>query len=181
MNHQRTLARPYARAIFELAARQDQLVFWSNVLQLLAVVTSNVEFQQCYLNPRQSRAVLVENLYDIVKDAKFANKEVKNFLLLLNLYRRLLLLPVIAELFEEARTQHEQRLSLMVTSAFSIPEKLRQSLQQVLEKKLQRAVNINYTVDTELLGGLIVRVGDLVMDGSVKSQLQKLKQAVISE
>ena len=180
MNHDQVSARPYAKALFELALEQQQLTAWSKALSLLAEVAEQAPLKKLYNHPRLSQKCLAELFYDIAKTNITTPAEIRNLLLLLAHYQRLQILPTIAVLFEQDRAQLEKTLQISVTSAFPLQTKLRDRLQQVLEIRLQRAIKMEFEIDKKLLGGAIIRAGDLVIDGSVRSKLEKLKQAVVN-
>ncbi len=175
-----TLARPYAKALFTLALQHNQVAQWSKVLAVLAQVAEEKSLKNYYHHPQLKQTRLAELFYEIAQAAKVAQPEVKNFLLLLAHYQRLQMLPMIAQLFEEDRAQLEKTLQVSVTSALPVKENMRQRLQQALEIRLQRAIKMEFLLDKNLLGGAIIRAGDLVIDGSVRSKLEKLKHAVVN-
>lgn len=179
MIDQRTLARPYAKAVFQLAARQQQLAAWSQVLALLAVIAKDNHIQHLYQDPQVPAEKLAELFISLLNSKNYKEIFYKNFILLLAQYKRLMLLPFIAELFEEDKANLEKTLQVEVSSAFAIAEPLRKKLKQALEIRLQRSVNLQFQQDQQLLGGAIIRAGDLVIDSSVRSKLDRLKQSLL--
>lgn len=166
MEHDKTLARPYAKAAFEFALEQKNLDVWSKNLMSLAVVS----------DPK----IKAEELSHIFIALAEKDEHIRNFILVLMHYDRLVLLPEIAELFEEAKAEHEKISTVFVTSAFPMDEATQKKLKASLEIRLQREVMMDFILDKNLLGGAIIRAGDWVVDGSVRAKLEKLKQAVIS-
>ena len=88
--------------------------------------------------------------------------------------KRLEALPAIRELFDEMRAEAEGELEVEVTAAFALSPTQTQSLAKTLTEKLTRQVNLTCTVDPALIGGAVIRAGDLVIDASVRGKLGKL-------
>jgi len=179
MGNDRTIARPYAKAIFELAQQKNQLLAWSRLLILLAKVASNAEMQSLYRNPKVSPSQLGSIFIDLLMTLDLTDPDYKNLILVLAEYRRLNLLPVISEMFEEDKAKLEKTEKVTITSALPVPETLRQRLKKALEIRLQCAVTVDFLLDKNLLGGATICAGDLVIDRSVRSMLNKLKQWVV--
>jgi F-type H+-transporting ATPase subunit delta len=176
MDHQKTTARPYAKAAFEFALEQKDLVGWSKNLQFLAEIAENAVMKPLYDDPNVSPEELSSVFIKLLDQE---NEHIKNFILVLNHYGRLSLLPEIAELFEETKSEYEKMSHVFVTSAFPMENSMQEKLKKSLEIRLQREVVMNFELDKNLLGGAIIRAGDWVVDGSVRSKLEKLKQAVV--
>jgi F-type H+-transporting ATPase subunit delta len=176
MDHQKTTARPYAKAAFEFALEQKDLVGWSKNLQFLAEIAENAVMKPLYDDPNVSPEELSSVFIKLLDQE---NEYIKNFILVLNHYGRLSLLPEIAELFEETKSEYEKMSHVFVTSAFPMENSMQEKLKKSLEIRLQREVVMNFELDKNLLGGAIIRAGDWVVDGSVRSKLEKLKQAVV--
>jgi F-type H+-transporting ATPase subunit delta len=117
-------------------------------------------------------------LLEVCGDALSA--KVQNFVCVLAENKRVELLPEISTLFEQLKANQERSVDVDVVSAFALDSDLQQRLAQALRSKLQREVTINASVDTSLLGGVLVRAGDVVIDGSVRGRLAKLAQAMTS-
>lgn len=179
MSDYQTLARPYAKAIFELAVAQQTLATWSNLLSVLAFIGEDNRVRDLCRNPHVS----IKDLADIfiALAGNLSNDAEKNFIYLLAQNHRLLLLPTIAVLFEEYKSAFEKTIPVKITSAFPINEKLKQEFKIALEKRLEQQINLEITVDQSLLGGAIIRAGDdLVIDGSVRTKLSKMCYTLIS-
>ena len=95
-------------------------------------------------------------------------------------YKRLSLLPEIERLFDELKSERERSVNVVVNSAFPLDSAAEQKLATVLKQKLQREVSVETTVDESLLGGVLIKAGDVVIDGSVKGRLAKLAEAMNS-
>ncbi len=179
MNHRRTRARPYAKAIFDLACEDKQLVFWSQALSFLSQVSEDKSLQAVYHDARYSASELSTIFIGLLKKANLYHQHLENLIFLLAHYKRLPLLPMIALLYEEHKTSLEKMIRVDVTSAFPMTETIAAKLKKSLEIRLQRAVELSFKIDKTLMGGAVIRAGDLVIDGSVRSKLEKLKQVVV--
>ena len=102
------------------------------------------------------------------------NQDGQNFVSVLAEYGRLALLPTIAELFELLKANHEKTMDVEVTSAFEVSDQEKIELGAALQRMLQRDINIETEVDKLLIGGVVIRAEDTVIDDSVKGRLEKL-------
>lgn len=170
-----TIARPYAVAVFSLAQEKDDLQTWSNLLQVAAQCADNAEVEAILTNPAVSDEQAVDLLGDVVGDL---SADARNFLLLLAENNRLLLLPEIAALFEELRAEAEQMLTAEVVSARALTDAQKTKIAAALKKRLGKEVTLTEQVDESLLGGAIIRAGDLVIDGSALGKLNRLANAI---
>lgn len=169
---QTPFARPYARAAFERASEGKKLTGWSEQLALLAHVATDGRVVALLADPRVPRARRGGLLTDILSD--HLDPEVVNLVRLLADNGRLLLLPAVAEQFERLRAEAEGRVDAWVTSAHELDEKQQKRLTTALKKRLDRDIRLHCSVDEQLIGGVLVRAGDLVIDGSVRGRLQRL-------
>ncbi len=165
-----TLARPYARAAFA-HAQSESVEQWSEALGRLAQALEDDSVRAVISTPQVRIEQLVE-LFGAVSGVENAN--VRNFLSLLAEYRRLPLLPQIAEQFAELRAASEQRLDATVVAAMPVDDAQGAALQAALEKKLNRKVTLSFQEDPSLIGGVVIKSGDMVIDGSVSGELALL-------
>lgn len=173
-----TLARPYARAAFEAALEAGKLQEWSDMLSKVAAVVSNDRVAAALSRPSltdQQQAGIVLDLLD-----GELNREVGNFIRTLAENKRLALIPEIHELFERHKANQEKTVEVEVLSAYPLAGESQQKLTQSLKGYLQREVSIRSEVDKSLIGGVVIRAGDLVIDGSVRGKLNKLAEAMNS-
>jgi F-type H+-transporting ATPase subunit delta len=173
-----TLARPYAKAAFDYARESNALAQWSRQLGLAAAVAVVDKMALVIASPALTAPRQAQILIDLLGDE--LSPPVGNFLRVLADNKRLPLLAEIAAQFEQLKAQQEKSVSVEVTSAFPLPDALAERLAQALRGKLQREVSINTVVDQSLLGGVVVRAGDVVIDGSVRGRLAKLARAMNS-
>lgn len=173
-----TLARPYAKAAFEFAQSQKQLTEWSAMLGLASSVSVDETIQQVIRVPRMTGAEKANTFVEVCGDKLDA--KVQNFIHLLAENDRLLLLPEITELFELLKAEQEKSVDVEVTSAFALNNEQKDKLAKVLSARLSREVRLHATEDASLIGGVVIRAGDLVIDGSVRGKIAKLAEALKS-
>ena len=171
-----TLARPYAKAAFERAKAQQALAEWAEVLKAAGQVAADEATRQLLTDPGLAEQKKAEVILECTGQS--VSEEQRNFLMILADNRRLALLPEIATLFNSFRAELERTIDIDVSSAFELTDAQQQQLAQALSKKLDRNVRIDATLDKSLIGGLVVRTGDLVIDASVRGKLTKLAESL---
>lgn len=176
MSDMTTFARPYAKAIFQHAQVSKQLPIWSVMLHNLSLAVTE-QNAKCFLDnpavtPMQQSQLLCAVLNETNKSSE--KKPVENFINLLVQNKRLSLLPDIFVQFEALRAAQEKRLTVHVSSFSKLSNAQQQNLIKSLSQRFQREITLNISIDSSLLGGAVIRAGDLVIDGSVRSKLNKL-------
>lgn len=172
-----TLARPYARAAFDLAAKAGTVDHWSEALGLAANVAADPEAAALIGNPRVDGDRLLSLFGDVLGERM--DKAVRGFLNVLMHYRRLPLLPEVAVQFEALRRASEDRVRVRVTSAVEMDEEQREKLAARLKQRFGSEIDMETEVDADLIGGVIVRAGDKVIDASVRGRLQQLGRQLV--
>lgn len=172
-----TLARPYASAVFKRAKETAKTRQWSESLAFMSAVTTSAEIIKVVSNPKVNREKLADLILDIAKDQ--TDEEAVNFLKTLLQNNRLSLLPYIYQQFESLKTEDEGYLDVEVVSAYALTKEAKHKFCASLEKKFNKKIHMNVTVDRALIGGVLVRTGDRVIDGSVRGQLQQLQKALM--
>ena len=172
MAEKQTLARPYAEAVFELAKGSNALKPWSGMLALIAAVAADENMQRLAADPRVDRGRFRDLFLDVC--SKNLDEAGANFVRLLVENRRLNLMPEIVAQYETLKAEAEARIEATVVSAFALEPGQMKSLSEALKRRLGREVNITAQVDKTLLGGIVIRAGDLVIDGSVRGRLADL-------
>ena len=167
-----TLARPYAEAIAKLAGECDIWSLWSEQLALLALVASDAQIQDLAANPAIPSRRVAEVILAVCGEN--LGLEGGNLAQLLAENKRLVLLPEIVSLFEALKSEREGELAAHITSAFTLADAQMAGLVAKLEAKLGRKVTATQSVDSELIGGVVIQVGDEVMDASVRGGLEAL-------
>jgi F-type H+-transporting ATPase subunit delta len=173
-----TLARPYAKAAFEVARDKADLAGWSAQLATAAVVSRDAVIASILASPAYTAEQMADTVIGVCGDALV--EDGRNFIQVLASNKRLPLLPEIQALFEQYKANQEKRVDVEVVSAFDLGAVTEQTLVEVLSKKLEREVKVDSTVDQSLIGGVLIRAGDLVIDGSVRGRLNKLAEAMNS-
>lgn len=172
-----TLARPYAKAVFELARDEGKLAEWSALLAGLAAAVSDPQVAGAIGHPAVGRGQLADVLVQAMGDQ--ATVQVKNLLRLLAEYDRLKLAPAVAGQFEALRAEHERRVDVEIVSAAPVDPAQQQTLMAAVKKKLNRDVNVEWKTDPSLIAGARIRAGDTVIDGSVSGELARLRQILV--
>ena len=167
-----TIARPYAQAAFDIANEKGDLKNWSDMLQLIAAVASDAVLSDMISNPSIEREKIVEIIVDVCGDN--LNDLAKSFVSVLADNGRLNVATEIAQGYEEHRAEAEKTVEAEVTSAFPLSDAQIKSMTDALKKRLGREVTLKTSVDETIVGGAIIRAGDLMIDGSVSGQLDKL-------
>ena len=175
MADESTAARPYARAIFEIASEDGGYERWSNTLGFWSAVSRDPDMRARLAEPSATagdKAALIEQVSEDIDD------DGRNLLRLLAENERLGSLPDIAEQFEQLRGEAEGVVEAHVVSAYELDGAQTERLTDALGKRLSRKVKLTTEVDEKLIGGAIVRAGDLVIDGSIRGRLAGLERSV---
>ena len=170
-----TIARPYAKAVFQLAQGQQRLPQWSEVLRLAASIVADRRVKALLGNPGVSAAQLVDLVTGAGGDA--FDEPAGNFIATLAANRRLGFLPEIAARYEQMRADAERTVDVIVTSAVELSAEQQTRYTEALARRLGRQVRLHCQIDATLLGGAVVRADDLVIDGSVRAGLSQLAAA----
>ncbi len=173
-----TIARPYAKAAFRAATQAKALGPWALLLERGAATVSDARVSSLIGSPKTTPAQLAELVISVAGAASDGGKGIddtgRNFIKLLADNRRLGFLPEIARLFQSYKDDAEGMVDVTVTSAAAMPADESSKLAVALEKRFGRKVRLHSAVDPALIGGAVVRAGDLVIDGSLKSRLERL-------
>ena len=170
------LARPYAIAAFKQAQREGQVQAWSDMLGLLEIVMRDPMLGGLIVNPKVDNDDLAALILDVC--AERLSNTGKNFVKVLAAYGRLGLVPDVARLFNEERARIEGRSEVRVTSAFELTSAQEQTIADAMASKLGATVDLSVHVDSSLIGGVIIRAGDLVIDASLRGRLGQLAQSL---
>jgi len=173
-----TVARPYTKAAFEHAVDKGNLDQWSEMLVTAAAVTQHETMTQVLGTPGLTSEQKAEAMINVCEEQM--DDTAKNFMVLLAENQRLALLPKISEQFDQLKASQQQSVEVNVTTAFDLGEQQQQKLTQALSSKLGREVSLTTDVDKSIIGGVIVRTEDMVIDGSIRARLAKLAEAMNS-
>jgi len=171
-----TIARPYAQAVFEVAQKLSDLKGWSEVLQLLAEAVSYSEIRTVINSPRVERTQIADLLGDILSGR--AKPQQMNFIRVLIENQRLSLLPEIAAIFETLKAESEKIVNVVVDSAFELSVAQQEKIVSSLKARMGREIKLVCKVNKELLGGVVIRAGDQVIDGSARTRLGEMATAL---
>ena len=178
MINTQTLARPYAKAAFEFASAAGRIDAWSGMLSLAAVAVEVPQVAELLKNPRLTSESKVQALVQLF--GSDIDEAFRNFVSTLGDNDRLDVLPTIRELFEELKAEAEKTLDVEVQTAFELTPAQLQTLAAALSKRLDRTVNPQQVVNPALIGGVVIRAGDVVVDGSVRGKLSQLAESLKS-
>jgi F-type H+-transporting ATPase subunit delta len=167
-----TVARPYAKAAFAQASAGSRLGPWSGALNRAALAVGDARVRALFGSPKVTAAQLAELVAGVAGDG--LDQYGRNFIAMLAENGRLAFLPEIAQLFDQLKADQERVVDVSITSAAPMGEGEQAKLVAALGKRFDRTVRVTATVDPSLIGGAVVRAGDLTIDGSVKARLERL-------
>jgi F-type H+-transporting ATPase subunit delta len=171
-----TLARPYAKAVFQLARDAGRLKEWSAQLAAIASAVADPQLARLIGHPALDRNALAGLLGEAL--ARFLDGEGRALLRLLAENGRLKTARFIAEQYEALRAEAEARVDVQVTSAAPVDPAQQDALASAIRQRLKRDVAIEWKTDESLVAGAVIRAGDLVIDGSVRGELERLATAL---
>jgi len=167
-----TIARPYAEAVFARASESDKLDSWGEQLSLLAGIVSDSSMHRFIADPLFGRDKLTDLLIQICGDK--LDEEGKNLVKLLIQNDRLQVIPEMVEIYQKLKDESQRVLKVHVTSAFALKPAQEKNIADALKVRFGREITITSEKDPELIGGIHIRAGDTVIDGSVSGRLQQL-------
>ena len=170
-----TLARPYAKAAFDYAKSADLVSDWLQNLAVSAGLASVSEIANSFSSPDKNNEALVSLLKSDNADEGYVN-----FLNLLAGNDRLILLPHVLDLFKLISEQDSKILSADVFTAEKLDQEQLKAIAASLSKRTQKNIRLKQHIDKSLLGGARIQAGDLVIDGSLKAKLEKLKTQLLN-
>ncbi|MDD5383682.1 MAG: F0F1 ATP synthase subunit delta [Gallionella sp.] len=171
-----TIARPYAQAAFEEAQKLSDLKGWAEALLSLAEAVCHPEVRAVVTSPRVAKAQL-ESLMDGLLGGQVTPQQ-HNFVRVLVDNQRLLILPEIAAIFEALRAEAEKTVNVVVDSAFELSAAQQAKIVSSLKARMGREIKLVCKINKELLGGVVIRAGDKVIDGSARTRLGEMANAL---
>jgi F-type H+-transporting ATPase subunit delta len=176
----RAAATRYARALFDvaLAERQDLVQIEGELTAVARLVQGNEQLQRALVHPAipaSRKSAIVEQLLSLSPVSPILSR----LLLLLAERDRLVLLPDLADAYRSRLMDHQQIVRARVTTAVELPADRVSALRQGLTEATGRQVDLQVDVDPSILGGAVARIGSTVYDGSITTQLEKLKQRLV--
>ena len=175
-----TSARPYARAVFELATDEGQLQQWQDRLQLAAAIAADADMLAMFQLPSMLASEQAELFLAVAVDSKKAeiDDNFRNLVALLAENGRLAVLPTIATVFETLKQEAEGKIEVHIRSARELTTEQQQEISKSLNKRLGKEISITTEIDESLIAGAVVTAGDLVIDGSASGRMEKLTIAL---
>ena len=173
-----TLARPYARAAFQFAVDNGTVDSWHQALFTVAAVVAEPSVAKVLDDPATTASERANTVASVLGDDTPAG--VAQFVSVMAENHRLALAGEVAALFAELRSALDAAANVTVTSAFDVADETIEQLAASLTTKLGKTVEMTVETDSSLLGGAIIRAGDMVIDGSVRGRLHKLATALKS-
>lgn len=170
-----TIARPYAQAAFEEAQALSDLKGWSETLHSLAEAVCYPEVRAVVSSQRVAKSQLQSLMEGLLGSQ--VNVQQRNFIRILVDNRRLLVLPEIAAIYENLRAEAEKTVNVVVDSALELSATQQQKIINSLKARMGREIKLVCKVNKELLGGIVIRAGDKVIDGSARTRLGEMAKA----
>ncbi len=177
MSELTTIARPYARAAFEFAVDSNRVDAWSEMLCFAAEVVKNPTMVKLLKSDKTAKE-LAELFINICGDQLDLNGQ--NLIKVMAENGRLSALPRVTELYADLVAEHKKQIDVNVVSAYVLTKQQKIELSKSLEKRLARKVNLNCCIDKNLITGMVITAGDLVIDSSAKGQLNRLSTTLQS-
>jgi F-type H+-transporting ATPase subunit delta len=171
-----TLARPYAKAIFEIASANQTYLRWSYVLSILTALVSDQLIKPLLRNQSASTQELSDFFCEIVS-SDFTEEEC-NLIRVLVDSRRMGIVEQVALLYEQLKADAEKTLKVDLLTAIPLNENQREQFSKSLGHYFSRTIELNCELDSNLIGGYVAKAGNQVIDGSLKSELKKLQQSM---
>jgi F-type H+-transporting ATPase subunit delta len=167
-----TVARPYAEAIFARAEEAAQLEAWADMLAFLEMLVQDGTMSRIIADPQFDRHQMAELIISIAEDR--LTEEGGNLVRLLAENGRVPVLPEIRALYQQLMEESLRVITVQVHSAYQLDAAQEQEIAAALKEKLGREVTIVSKQEPDLIGGIHIRAGDMVIDGSIKGRLQQL-------
>ena len=167
-----TIARPYANAAFEQALEEGKLAEWSDSLNLLGVIISDENMSGVINNPKLSSDGLYQFIIDIAGDK--LTQSAKNFIRILIDAERIGLASEVFNIFEQMKAAAEGISEVDVISAYPLDDAQVSSISESISKRLGKKIDVNTEEDKDLIGGVVIRAGDSVIDASLRGRLKEL-------
>lgn len=180
-----TIGRPYAQAAFDTANEAGELAAWSESLTVAGALLADGQVAEYLSNPAlndEKRLAFLTGLFGKAGGKLLSgdDKRGRNFLKLLLEYDRIAVLPEIAAHFEALKAETENSVDVTVTSSTPLSQDKQDAIAKALEKRLGRSVKMSTKIDETLIGGAVIKAGDVVIDGSLRARLDGLTNALVN-
>lgn len=171
-----SIARPYALAAFEYARDKNELSTWKTFLESAKEIAEDSRTSRLLNNPQISPEMLLSLFEDLLKTQ--LNAERRNLLQLLAQNKRLSILPIISDTFDDLYATLKKISQVKIVTATKLTNEYEQKLAAALSKRTGRAVTLESEVNPSILGGAVIHIGDRVIDGSIRGKLTRLYQSL---
>ena len=178
MSELTTAARPYARAVFASATEHNSVDAWSNMLNFCAALSKDAKMQQMLANPSLNLQEAADLFNEVCGDQ--LNDHGQNFIKILAENDRLMLLSDINQLFQQYRARSEGAIEAELIAAMEVGDTQLKAIEASLSQRLGKKVTLTSRIDESLIGGAIIQAGDMVIDGSIRGQLDKLANTLVN-
>ena len=184
MDELRTIARPYAKAVFDVAAASSSLTEWSDFLKQCAGLLENNEIKALIKAPGTNKKKVAEIFYDSatlgleVHDS--SQKHFLNLIQILSINRRLHIIKELHKQYDQKKRELEKTTEVTLTASAPVEEKELKSIIRALEKSLGTKVDVTVIIDEALIGGAVIQTGDHMIDGTVSVQLKNLTRFLVN-
>jgi F-type H+-transporting ATPase subunit delta len=177
MEDNSTLGRPYAVAAFKVAVEEKSVARWAEMLALLETVSADPTMKGLVANPKVDSRELANLVIDVCGDG--LNETGQNFVRILMQNERLGLVPAVRTQFDRERADTEGRSQVEVSTAYALDAAQEKVIVKAMSERLGTDVSLTVTVDETLIGGVMIRAGDLVIDASLRGRLGQLAQSLV--
>lgn len=175
-----TIARRYGTALADVVLKSDETETVKSELNAFgAMIAENADLQSVFGNPSIAHASKEKLLGELIARSK-PSKTTANFLRVLLQNNRLTELAEISERFESVLEERSGVVLAEITSARELPDTERSEFERNLERLTGKKVRVNYSVDADIIGGAVTRIGSTVYDGSVKTKLEHLREQLVN-
>jgi len=171
-----TLSRPYAKAIYNIATQTNSVSAWSEKLASLAAIAKNETMASIIGDPSIDEEKIVSIFQEVAKD--IMDEQTLNLVKLAVSNKRASILDNVCHSYEKIVAEQTGNIEAEVISAFSVTAPQKKTIVDALKKRLNKDVTVTTSVDKTLVGGIVIKVGDLVIDGSVTNQLEKITKTL---
>ncbi|MCF6764514.1 F0F1 ATP synthase subunit delta [Thiotrichales bacterium 19S3-7] len=171
------LARPYAKAAFEYADEKGKLKEWLVLFEVAEKAILCDDLSQYLTHPQISQVQIIQA---VISALAIDDQAFINLLVVVAENKRLAIFGAISELYAQFKARKERSVYAVMTSAFEVSDHIAEAMKKKLERKFDAEVKLETQVDPTLIGGAVIQVGDLVIDGSVLGNFRRLKQELLA-
>ena len=179
MADMRHIARPYANAVFQFAKEYQVISEWTDILKKLADISTNEHVVKLVKDSQVDRTIIVEIFQSILGEV--SSKYTHNFLLCIAEHNRFLVLSDIYNIYDNTRLKDEGVIEISISSSSKLSKSIVCELEESLVNRFESQVDIQCNVDESLIGGALIKLGDHVIDGSIRGTLERLRHTLLAE